>query len=363
MKLADFDYELPEALIAQRPVEPRTDARLLVSRRGAPIAHQHVRDLPSLLRAGDLLVFNDTRVIPARLLGKKATGGNVETLLTRPLGGTRFVAMLRNAKGSKPGTRLSVSDALAVEVESNEGGGFYRVNLLCDDLWPALEAHGHIPLPPYIRRGDDASDRETYQTMFADKPGSAAAPTAGLHFTPELLQELTQRGISHTSLTLHVGPGTFLSVREEAKDDVRLHHMHAEIFELPQATVKAIAQTKASAGRVIAVGTTSCRTLESAAIWARAEEQVWGRVKGEAAGAQDGLLTPMSGESELFITPGFKFSVVDALITNFHLPQSTLLMLVSAFVGMERAQAIYTHAVAEKYRFFSYGDASLLFNV
>ncbi len=358
MRLSEFDYDLPEELIAQRPVEPRTDARLLV-RTPAAIAHQRVSDLPSLLLPGDLLVFNDTRVIPARLRANKATGGAVEVLLTRPLADKRFAAMLRNARGAAPGTRYTVAADLAIEVERNTGGGFYEVSLLCDDVVATLERHGHIPLPPYIRRPDDARDRETYQTMFADKPGSAAAPTAGLHFTPELMAALAKKGVEHTSLTLHVGPGTFLPVREEAEEDVRRHTMHAEVFELSPEAAAAVARTKQRGGRVIAVGTTSARTLESAALFARGE-QGWGRIEGVRLGEAAGGGVPMRGESELFITPPFDFSVVDVLLTNFHLPRSTLLMLVAAWVGMDDWRELYRVAVSERYRFFSYGDACLL---
>jgi len=275
VKLAEFDYDLPEELIAQRPIEQRADARMLVSER---LQHRHVRDLPAFLRKGDLLVFNDTRVIPARLQATKSTGGAVEVLLTQPISERRFKAMLRNANQAKPGTRFIVASDFEVEVEANEGGGFYRVLLHCDDALKALEQYGHIPLPPYIRRADDAEDRHTYQTMFAAQPGSSAAPTAGLHFTSELIAALDAQGVRRAGLTLHVGPGTFLPVREEAEEDVRQHKMHAEVFHVPQPTRDAIAETKRAGGRVAAVGTTSARTLENVALYDRGETEKWGRI-------------------------------------------------------------------------------------
>jgi S-adenosylmethionine:tRNA ribosyltransferase-isomerase len=337
MKLAEFDFALPEELIAQRPLTERSDARLMLVRRDVSMfEHRYIRELPALLRPGDLLVFNDTRVIPARLFARKQTGGRVEVLLTKPLGGQRHEAMMRNVKGIGAGALLTVADDFVVHVERVIGGGFFVVRTEGD-----LEQHGHIPLPPYIRRQDEAADRRTYQTMFANEPGSAAAPTAGLHFTPALLDALSAAGVQTARITLHVGPGTFLPVRDEAEEDISKHTMHSEPFELSEATARAVQETKARGGRVIPVGTTSMRTLES------------------VAAKNGGVVTAMRGETEIYITPGYRFAVADGLLTNFHLPRSTLLMLVSAFAGMELVRRAYQAAIAERYRFFSYGDACL----
>jgi S-adenosylmethionine:tRNA ribosyltransferase-isomerase len=342
LKLSEFDFDLPEDLIAQRPLADRSQARLMVVRRNvSKIEHRKIADLPQLLASGDLLVFNDTRVIPARLLARRRTGGKVEVLLTRPLGEGRFHAMLRNVKGLAVGAELIVGDDTSVFIESVMGGGFFGIRIDSKlATMAALETYGHIPLPPYIRREDDGADRSTYQTMFANEPGSAAAPTAGLHFTEPLLQALSNAGVDNARLTLHVGPGTFLPVREEAEEDITQHKMHSEPFEVSAAAASKIAAAKARRSRVITVGTTSMRTLESVA-------------------RTHGAVVPTKGETDIFITPGHRFLVADALLTNFHLPRSTLLMLVSAFAGMELVRTAYQAAVNEKYRFFSYGDACL----
>jgi S-adenosylmethionine:tRNA ribosyltransferase-isomerase len=338
MKLSDFDYELPEALIAQEPVSPRDASRLLVLRaQGAP-EHERFTDLEELLEPDDLLVFNDTKVIPARLVGRKSTGGRMELLLCEPLEGglgRRWRAMGQASKPIRPGTTLEL-DGLSVRVEAAEGEGFYLVQL--DREGEALEAAlaraGQIPLPPYIRRDPSPLDRARYQTVWARAPGSAAAPTAGLHFTDALLARLGARGVRRTAVTLHVGPGTFLPVRG---DSIEGHRMHPERYEVPEGAAAEIAACRARGGRVVAVGTTTVRTLESAWDGAR--------------------VAPGSGRTALFIRPGHAFSAVDALVTNFHLPRSTLLMLVCAFGNTERVLAAYREAVLRRYRFFSYGDA------
>jgi S-adenosylmethionine:tRNA ribosyltransferase-isomerase len=341
MKLSDFDYDLPEALVAQAPVSPRDASRLLVLPPEGSPDHRRFADLPELLRPGDLLVFNDTKVIPARLVGTKPSGGKVELLLCEPLEGglgRRWRAMGQASKGIRPGTVLAF-DGLSAEVDAAEGEGFYAVTL--DREGPALEAAlaraGRIPLPPYIRREPSADDVERYQTVFARAPGSAAAPTAGLHFTDRLLAALAARGVARTAVTLHVGPGTFLPIRG---GDLESHRMHAERWEVSAGSARAIAEARARGGRVVAVGTTSVRTLESA--------------------FRDGAVQAGEGRTELFVRPGHVFHAVDALVTNFHLPRSTLLVLVCAFGGTAQVLAAYRAAVATRYRFFSYGDAMLL---
>jgi S-adenosylmethionine:tRNA ribosyltransferase-isomerase len=342
MRIADYDYELPEELIAQEPIEPRDASRLLVVPREGPFAHRAIADLPDQLVAGDLLVLNDTRVIPARLLGKKESGGKVELLLCEPLAGglgRRWRAMGQASKPIRAGARLQF-DGLGATVEAAEGEGFYVVALDREgaELEAALERAGRLPLPPYIQRPPEERDRERYQTILARSPGSAAAPTAGLHFTPALLERLAANGIERATVTLHVGPGTFLPVRAERLDD---HRMHGERYEVPEATAEAIARARSRGSRVVAVGTTSARTLESA--WLAG-----GRV---AAG---------EGRTELFIRPGHTCGVVDVLLTNFHLPRSTLLVLACALGGRDRILGAYREAVARRYRFFSYGDAMLI---
>jgi len=352
MQLSDFDFALTDDLIAQVPLERRDASRLLVlPRDGGPWSHRGVADLPELLREGDLLVFNDARVIPARLHGhKRGSGGKVELLLVEPRpsapgeAGERWYALGQASKGLKPGLIVELPGGLTAEVVAQEpdGGLEVRLSLGGDALLEALWAVGEIPLPPYIRSAGvpAASDPNAarYQTLLARRPGAAAAPTAGLHFTNELFTALEARGVQRRTLTLYVGPGTFLPVRSE---DISQHRMHAERFEVPEETAEAIRQARARGGRVIAVGTTSLRALEA------------------AADGQGGVRAG-EGSTDLFVTPGYRFQVIDGLMTNFHLPKSTLLMLVSALVGRERLLDAYAEAVRERYRFFSYGDAMLL---
>jgi len=336
MRVSDFDYRLPEALIAQRPLAERAGARLLVLE-GAGAQDDQVRSIGRWLRAGDLLVLNDTRVIPARLRGHKATGGRVEVLVERIEAPDTALALVRASKSPPTGSRLRLEDAIDLEVLGREGM-FFRLRLLNQpDFLGALQRHGHVPLPPYIERMDGAEDRERYQTVFAARDGAVAAPTAGLHFDGELLAQLQAQGVETTTITLHVGAGTFQPVKVS---DTAEHQMHAEYAEVGAEACAAVAACRARGGRVVAVGTTALRSLESA-----------------AAG---GSLQPFAAETRLFITPGDRFRVVDRLFTNFHLPQSTLLMLITAFGGYRRVLAAYEHAIAEKYRFFSYGDAMWL---
>ena len=341
---ADFSFDLPAELIAQRPLPQRTASRLLRLDPRQPdpaarLADAGIRDLERMLEPGDLLVFNDTRVIPARLHGRKPSGGAVEMLLERPLTGLGALLHMRASKPLRPGQRVhTVGGDLVVEGREQD---LFRVSL----PQPAVEfftAHGEVPLPPYIERAAEADDRERYQSVLARVPGAVAAPTASLHFDAGLLQALADRGVQRTTLTLHVGAGTFQPLRSERVAD---HVMHAEWAEVPAAACAAIAAARAAGRRVVAIGTTVVRALESAAL---------------AGGAPDDTLAPWSGETRIFITPGFRWRVVDALLTNFHLPRSTLLMLVSAFAGREAVLEAYAHAVAQRYRFFSYGDAMFI---
>jgi S-adenosylmethionine:tRNA ribosyltransferase-isomerase len=338
LTLDDFDYLLPPDRIAQMPLAERSASRLLVMR-GARLADLGIRDLPGLLAPGDLLVMNDTRVIHARLYGRKDSGGQVEVLVERIAGDGEAIAQMRASKPPRPGSRLLLEEALDVEVVGR-AGEFYRLKFPADDpgdVVELIERHGRLPLPPYIERAARTPDEERYQTVFARTKGSVAAPTAGLHFDAPLLAELAARDIGIAHVTLHVGAGTFQPVRVH---DLAKHRMHRERYAVPQATVDAIAACRARGGRVVAVGTTTLRTLESVAL--------------------AGPLRAEQGESELFITPGFQFRVVDVLLTNFHLPKSTLLMLVSAFGGLDDIRAAYRHAIDGHYRFFSYGDAMLI---
>lgn len=338
MRRQSFHYSLPDHLIAAQPCAERTASRLLqlCGETGEQV-HGHFLDLLALVQPGDLMVFNNTRVLPARLLGRKPSGGRVEVLVERVLDSHEVLAHVRASKSPQPGAELLFGD----------GDTVLRVEMLqrADDLfhlrfdgsrtvheWLAL--HGHMPLPPYIQRADNASDHERYQTVYAQAPGAVAAPTAGLHFDDNLLDALQTRGVDKAFVTLHVGAGTFRPVRT---DDIRDHNMHSEWIEVTQAVCDAVAQTRKRGGRVIAVGTTSVRCLETA--------------------AQGGELVPFSGDTSIFIYPGYRFRVVDALVTNFHLPESTLLMLVSAFAGYRHVMSAYAEAVARQYRFFSYGDA------
>lgn len=336
--LADFDFELPESLIAQQPVPQRSASRLLDGSGRFPVDREF-RDLPALLQPGDLLVLNDTRVIKARLYGEKPSGGAVEVLVERVLPGNEVVAQLRVSKAPRPGTTIRFADAFDAEVLGRAGadGSMYRLRWPADPLL-LLERHGHVPLPPYIKHADDAVDAERYQSVFARRAGAVAAPTASLHFDAGVLDALAQRGVLSASITLHVGAGTFQPVRVQ---NLAEHRMHKERYTVPQATVDAIAACRSRGGRVVAVGTTTLRTLETAAL--------------------DGELKARSGESELFVAPGFEFRVVDVLLTNFHLPKSTLIMLVAAFGGMAEIRAAYRHAIEHHYRFFSYGDAMLIY--
>ncbi len=334
-QLSDFDFELPAELIAQQPAAQRSASRLLCVR-GMERADRSFAALADLLAPGDLLVLNDTRVMAARLLGRKASGGQVEALVERVTGEREALVQLRASKPSRAGTRLHFDPDTEASVVARVGE-FYALRFDAPVL-AVLERCGRIPLPPYITHAPGAADRERYQTVYARDPGSVAAPTAGLHFDDALFARLAARGVAHAFVTLHVGAGTFQPVRSE---DLSTHRMHAERFTVPPDTAAAIQRTRAAGGRVVAVGTTSLRTLESVA-------------------DETGAVRAGSGETHLFVTPGYRFRVVDRLITNFHLPRSTLLMLVSAFAGFAAMRAAYAHAVAERYRFFSYGDAMLL---
>jgi S-adenosylmethionine:tRNA ribosyltransferase-isomerase len=339
LTLSDFDYELPDELIAQAPLPERSASRMLVAGESA-LTDSLIGDLPQWLAPGDLLVFNDTRVMRARLYGSKDSGGRIEVLIERLTGECEALAQVRASKTPRTGSRLRMEDAFDFEVLGREGE-FFRLRSLGDTaLADLLERHGRLPLPPYIDRSAADADDRRYQTVFARETGSVAAPTAGLHFDEALLAALAARGVRQTRVTLHVGAGTFQPVRV---DNLAEHRMHSERYELSEQTVQAIAETRAAGGKIVAVGTTSLRCLESAAL---------------ACG--DGPLTARSGDTALFITPGFGFRVIDALLTNFHLPKSTLLMLVSALAGRRRIRAAYAHAVARRYRFFSYGDAMFI---
>lgn len=339
MLTRDFDYDLPPESIAQHPA-PRGESRLLVLDREGPDRHRRIRDLPELLRPGDLLVLNDTRVIPARLYGTRAGGGGgrVEILLVERTGEREWDALLKPGRRARPGTGIELEPGLTAEVIDRGEEGRFRLRFS-----EAIEGHldrlGHIPLPPYIGRPDEAADRDLYQTVYAREPGAIAAPTAGLHFSRELLDEIAAAGIETARVTLHVGLGTFKPVKVERIEE---HRMERERYEVSEEAAEAIRRTRARQGRVVAVGTTVVRTLESAAL------------------AGNGEVPPGSGSTGLFITPGFRFQAVDVLLTNFHLPRSTLLMLVSAFAGRERVLAAYEEAVRERYRFYSYGDAMLV---
>ncbi len=337
-RLELYDYDLPEELIAQSPAEPRDSSRLLVVPRDGPLQDRCFRDLVAYLTPRDVLVVNDSRVIPARLRGERPGGGKAELLLLRRLAPGCWECLGKPARRLRPGTELRFGDLAATVTEQREAGSLVVAFQASGDPDAAVLAHGALPLPPYIRsfHGDPAR----YQTVYARNDGSIAAPTAGLHFTSELLEELKRRGVRLASVTLHVGVGTF---RPIATPDLSGHHMHSEWCELPRETVAEIERTRRLDGRVVAVGTTVVRTLEGA----------W-----QATGA--GALRPYSGWTELFIRPGYRFGVVDALITNFHLPRSTLLVLVSAFAGRERIRQAYEHAIAHRYRFYSFGDAMLL---
>ncbi len=338
MKRRDFHYDLPQHLIAQHPPQERAASRLLCVDGGSgQLQDSRFADLPAYLRPGDLLVFNDTRVIPARMFGCKESGGRVEVLVERILDDHRVLAHVRASKSPKGGGRLLLEGGVDVEVLGRQGELFELRFLGEATALDQLERFGHIPLPPYIERTAQAADTERYQTVYAAKKGAVAAPTAGLHFDQAMLDTLKAQGVEFAYVTLHVGAGTFQPVRA---DDIREHVMHREYLEVDERTCQQIAATRARGGRVIAVGTTSVRSLETA--------------------ARAGTLAPCRGETDIFIFPGYQFRVVDAMITNFHLPESTLLMLVCAFAGHGTMMAAYRHAVAEEYRFFSYGDAMFI---
>lgn len=338
MNVADFDFELPENLIAKYPPEVRGDSKMLhLDGVTGQIVDLSFPDLPSLLREGDLLIFNDTKVVPARLFGKKETGGALEILFERKVSEKVFLAHVRSSKSPKPGSKIFTDAGSELEMLGRQGALFeLRISAQLE-VFELLEAQGHMPLPPYIDRADESLDDDRYQTVYAKEPGAAAAPTAGLHFTDEMLSSLARQGVSTAYVTLHVGAGTFQPVKVATIEE---HVMHSEWIDVSAETVDAIRATKKAGGRVVCVGTTSMRSLEAA--------------------SQSGDLVPFTGDTDIFIFPGYNFVSVDALITNFHLPQSTLLMLVSAFAGQSNVMRAYEHAIAHAYRFFSYGDAMFL---
>ena len=340
MRVDLFDFELPPERIALRPARPRDAARMLVVEGERPFADRHVRYLPQLLRAGDVLVFNDTRVIPAQLEGRRGDA-RIGATLHKRLDLRRWQAFIRNAKRLKPGDTVEFGRGVSALAEERHADGSFTLAFAGDEPVEALlERAGTMPLPPYIagKRATDEADQADYQTMFAREEGAVAAPTAALHFTPELIAALDSAGIARETLTLHVGAGTFLPVKAE---DTESHAMHAEWGRIDAATAERLNDARSAGGRLIAVGTTSLRLLESAA-------------------REDGTIAPFEGDTAIFITPGYRFKAVDGLMTNFHLPRSTLFMLVSALIGRERMLAAYAHAIAEEYRFYSYGDSSLL---
>lgn len=342
MKTSDFHFDLPEDLIARYPMAERDQSRLLVlNGQSGAVAHKGFNDLAEFLSAGDLLVFNNTRVIPGRLFGHKESGGKLELLIERITGEKTALAHIRASKSPKAGSRLLLtkeSGGVAQSACAMLGRQGELFELAFDEpVLALLDAIGHMPLPPYIDRADEALDQERYQTVYAKRPGAVAAPTAGLHFTPELLRHLADNGVESAFVTLHVGAGTFQPVRVA---DIRDHHMHSEYLEVDESVCAAVKKTRARGGRVIAVGTTSVRSLETA--------------------SHSGELQPYAGESTIFIYPGYRFRSVDLLLTNFHLPESTLIMLVSAFAGRDHVLGAYAQAIAERYRFFSYGDAMLV---
>ncbi|MEP4148542.1 MAG: tRNA preQ1(34) S-adenosylmethionine ribosyltransferase-isomerase QueA [Halioglobus sp.] len=345
MKRTDFSYHLPNELIAQHPLPERSGSRLLcLDRSDGAISHRHFTDLPSLLSADDLLVFNNTRVIPARLWGEKETGGKLEILIERVTGSHTALAHVRCSKSPRPGTEILLASqegsrpgGYRVTVTGREGALFMLSSEGGAPLTAIMRDIGHMPLPPYIARQDEKADQERYQTVFAERDGAVAAPTAGLHFTDEILNQVTESGVRSVRVTLHVGAGTFQPVRT---DNIQDHVMHSEFVELNEEVCEAVRETRVRGGRVIAIGTTAVRSLESA--------------------SASGEIKPFAGDTDIFIYPGYRFRSVDAMVTNFHLPESTLLMLVSAFAGKENIMEAYKEAVAESYRFFSYGDAMFL---
>lgn len=346
MQVADFHFDLPEKLIAKSPKEDRSSSQLMVlNGNSGAIEHRIFDQVIDLIDAGDLVIFNNTRVIPARLFGQKQSGGKVEILVERLVDEHTVLAHVRANKSPKVGNILILEGEIEAEMLSRQDDLFELKFLNDETVLSALERKGHMPLPPYIDRPDTEADKERYQTVYNEKPGAVAAPTAGLHFTDELLNALKEKGVNTEFVTLHVGAGTFQSIRV---DDVQEHKMHSEYAEIPEHVVDVIQKTKAAGKRVIAVGTTSVRSIESAA---------W---KSEMASGEFDQLKPFTGETDIFIYPGFEFKVVDCMITNFHLPESTLIMLVSAFSGQAHILAAYNEAIEKEYRFFSYGDAMFL---
>lgn len=336
MNVSDFDFDLPERLIAKYPAAERTSSRLLIPSQ-SEIKHGTFSDIADILNAGDLLVFNDTKVVPARLYAQKSTGGKLEILFERKLGEQNFLAHIRSSKSPKPDSIILLENGIKVKMVRRHDA-LFELELPADcEVFSVLEALGHIPLPPYIDRQDESLDQSRYQTVYARNPGAAAAPTAGLHFDGPLLAKLRDKGVKTAHVTLHVGAGTFQPVKV---DKVEEHKMHSEWIDVSQETVDLIRQTRAQGGRVVCVGTTSLRSLESA--------------------SQSGEIQAMTGDTDIFIYPGYEFKTVDALITNFHLPKSTLMMLVSAFAGPDLIRDAYACAINKEYRFFSYGDAMFL---
>ncbi|WP_371196122.1 tRNA preQ1(34) S-adenosylmethionine ribosyltransferase-isomerase QueA [Glaciecola sp. SC05] len=341
MKITDFDFELPEHLIAKYPAQQRTASKMLrLNGNTGEVKHGKFTDILDLLEPGDLLIFNNTRVIPARLFGQKSSGGKVEVMLERVLSDNTALAQVRASKSPKAGAKLEMEGGLQVEVLGRQDALFHIQFLGAENVFDLLEKHGHMPLPPYIDRPDEESDKERYQTVYNEKPGAVAAPTAGLHFDQAILQSLAEKGVNTAFVTLHVGAGTFQPVRVE---NIEEHQMHAEYAEVSDEVAAQVLATKAAGKRVIAVGTTSVRSIES------------------AAHQQDHtLIASFLSDTSIFIYPGFNFKVIDAMITNFHLPQSTLMMLISAFAGRDEVMNAYAQAIENEYRFFSYGDAMFI---
>jgi len=339
MQLSDFNFDLPTELIAQQPLAERTQSRLLcLHGETGEYDDRQFMQLPSLLNENDLLVFNNTRVIPARIFGIKASGGRIEVMLERVLSDSEVLVQIRASKAPKVGGQLLLGDEHVEAEVMSRTNGFYQLRLNDErSAIDVLQAIGHMPLPPYIGRPDDELDQQRYQTVFAEQPGAVAAPTAGLHFDQAILDQISAKGIRQATVTLHVGAGTFQPVRV---DDIATHEMHYEYVEVSQATCDAIIETRQRGGRVVAVGTTVVRSLETA--------------------SENGTPAPFSGETNIFIYPGYQFKSVDALVTNFHMPESTLLMLVSAFAGQQNILTAYQHAIDERYRFYSYGDAMFI---
>lgn len=346
MQVVDFHFDLPEHLIAKAPKQNRASSNLMaLNGDSGDIEHKQFQQILDLINPGDLMIFNNTRVIPARLFGQKASGGKVEILVERVVDEHTVLAHVRANKSPKPGNVLILEGEVEAEMVGRHDDLFELKFLGEETVLSALERKGHMPLPPYIDRPDTEEDKERYQTVYNEKPGAVAAPTAGLHFTDELLEQLKDKGVNMEFVTLHVGAGTFQSIRV---DDVEAHKMHSEYAEVPESVIAAIKATKAAGNKVIAVGTTSVRSVESAA---------W---KSEMATGEFEQLSAFTGETDIFIYPGFEFKVVDAMVTNFHLPESTLIMLVSAFAGQDNILKAYNEAIAKEYRFFSYGDAMFL---